>query len=821
MKLINIFIASSIEEFELDRVFIGNFIRGLNVNNRNCRIKLFLCEDASTNMQSLYDRQIQNCAIFIALVGEKLGPYTLHELLEAKTSQAIQERAIILKSKLSSSLIQEDILPYFTIVQSQGRNILETAYSYISNVVNKVKPIATHTITKQPSANFIINFPIINSCIEEAAIGNVIRHLNDQYEGIIDILVDSTAQDTCNAYVSIISGRDNYQLDRLIYISNLPIEHTKKWLFVNGHCLLSQQYTNLLSTIASRDGIYPSMFHSHVDLSLKFKDIVNSILIEYKVLEGFTYTIEDHILKRVSFVSGKKFVVKNLGVLGLDSDHQARKERTIKNILNMYCLTRNFEKLNTALSAINQENFDFFTYKNDEPLIGADDPYTAHVDYIIDFIERLFHNVEAISNSEIFDQLNNIWYHINHSDYRLRQVDSFKINYLCGCLLITCKVYSDITQNYFKQALVNYEDILYEDRSSTIFNTYKQCFLELCYIYYVNNKSHLLLDTAQKGLDIIRTSSEHDTVFEALMFMYMARSMVQKNRLNANQYYQEATTLIYENYNKDNYVLNLYIQIRYEYIINNILQDNLLYGNGVFNKEIDDLCKLYNKYLSLVEDDYALTEVFLGILVALKNNDISKCDQAIAALSKQISPDDNIFYDILYIKSCILENNTMYNEAIKLLEGLSKSCVGKRDQALCMQNIALCHMQRSLEFDSLCNAEKAFHKALSLYNIEDDPNLTGNIYDGLAYCYILKKEFNQAYEYSKKTIDISQYINCNKYSNYISALLCNKQYFKAWHTYRRYCYSDRLIIKERLLKDWEEMSLVGIQTKWFQLIFVV
>ena len=132
MNIINIFLASSIDEFEFERIYIGNFIRKLNSNNQYCHIKLFLCEDAKINMQSIYDREIEESAIFIALIGDKLGPYTAHELDVAAASKTIQQRIIILKDQFSFSLIPENIASYFNII-TPTKDILESVYDYLNH----------------------------------------------------------------------------------------------------------------------------------------------------------------------------------------------------------------------------------------------------------------------------------------------------------------------------------------------------------------------------------------------------------------------------------------------------------------------------------------------------------------------------------------------------------------------------------------------------------------------------------------------------------------------------------------------------------------
>ena len=55
----------------------------------------------------------------------------------------------------------------------------------------------------------------------------------------------------------------------------------------------------------------------------------------------------------------------------------------------------------------------------------------------------------------------------------------------------------------------------------------------------------------------------------------------------------------------------------------------------------------------------------------------------------------------------------------------------------------------------------------------------GNVFDGLSYCYLLQKNYSEAYTYAQKSISIQEYDCPNKYSNYISSLLCQNLYDNA------------------------------------------
>lgn len=86
MKYINIFLASSVEEFEAERRKLGDFIRRLNdiYVTRNIYFRLIVCEDLSNAVakerkQQEYNEQIRNSQYFYVLFGRKAGEYTLEE----------------------------------------------------------------------------------------------------------------------------------------------------------------------------------------------------------------------------------------------------------------------------------------------------------------------------------------------------------------------------------------------------------------------------------------------------------------------------------------------------------------------------------------------------------------------------------------------------------------------------------------------------------------------------------------------------------------------------------------------------------------------
>ena len=94
MKTIKVFVASSIIEFEQERIYLGEYVRKLNDSFRDLkqRIRLYLCEDEKINSQPFYDRNIEDSDAFISIIGDQLGEFTKHEILVANHRTSIKRK---------------------------------------------------------------------------------------------------------------------------------------------------------------------------------------------------------------------------------------------------------------------------------------------------------------------------------------------------------------------------------------------------------------------------------------------------------------------------------------------------------------------------------------------------------------------------------------------------------------------------------------------------------------------------------------------------------------------------------------------------------
>lgn len=86
MTIINLFLASSMEDLQMDRREIGDFIRSLNDRylDRELYFRLFICENEDIAMadgrkQEQYNQFILDSQLFVILIFKKAGEYTIEE----------------------------------------------------------------------------------------------------------------------------------------------------------------------------------------------------------------------------------------------------------------------------------------------------------------------------------------------------------------------------------------------------------------------------------------------------------------------------------------------------------------------------------------------------------------------------------------------------------------------------------------------------------------------------------------------------------------------------------------------------------------------
>ena len=186
MKTVKVFVASSIIEFEEERIYLGGYVRKLNDSllGMGHKVRLFLCEDEKINSQPFYDRNIENSDVFIALIGSHLGEFTKHEIVDVADRCAnIRKKVLVLTSKNSTSLIPDHLQSKFEIC-TITENLSEKLVNLLSDQVEEIVQELYDEPDSLSLQEFILNIPdSIN--IEVAVINNIIRRLRDQSNNII------------------------------------------------------------------------------------------------------------------------------------------------------------------------------------------------------------------------------------------------------------------------------------------------------------------------------------------------------------------------------------------------------------------------------------------------------------------------------------------------------------------------------------------------------------------------------------------------------------------------------------------------------------
>lgn len=846
MKTIHLFLASSIEEFKDERIFIGDFVRKLNNRSliKGYQVRLFLCEDESDNYQPTYDRQISKSDVFIALIGSHLGKYTEHELFEAKSSNNIKKRIIATNSWSSESLIPNEIKPYFenkvfeNYFLDNVLGLIEKESELVLSLLEESTPLLPQTICK-------LAIPDIPGTIEGAIIGNAIRGFNDQHEGEFVIEAnESLIAQSYDAYITLLSDGFNSEIFRTQNLLNANTALEALWIF-SKKSPLAQNISAIITKLAEKNK-FTEEYESFDELSLKFKnqlkDKVLNMIIGMWIYDQFDYEIENHLLIRKSWITGNDFIIKNLALIDNNPETQRRKENIIKNLLNYYHTTRQkFDKYKEALKALQDSNYDYFAYDPSIIMHLPVNQYEAVIDYVNDSLESLQKKIvdypdDAILAEVILAEVNGIVRFLKESRYKIEPKDEFGINYRIGTILSSYAnnygTLIDETEQHFIDAMQSYRRLT----SPQIYEKDKaiKTLLHLCEINQLKNKDEDMDYWVDYGFDIIGEKTEKSGVensnyrlidYKFLLYVYRAQATIISDREKANDIYCQAAKLV-ENYNQNNSTLNRYIQVRYEVIMNDIMLDKNV---DDYKDEVDELLKKYKKYLAK-DDTYPslCSKVYLLILQSKIENNLSIWIDAMGFVENNqlFGPYDLRYLYMIYVGSDLYQKCHQTKEAVILLDYLSQVSKGNRDKAIYQQNKALaCCLDLYEDANYLQQAENAYNEALSLFAKMNEKEHVGNVYDGLSFCYILQKKFDKAECFAKKAIATTEYECTNKYGNYLSSLLCQGHFFKAckyfYYDFRR---KNRIEIRKGLMKDWSdeaEMTKVGINTKKFKRLFLL
>lgn len=823
MRTISIFVASSIVEFERERIYIGDFIRRLNDKFKPLgnRVRLHMCEDEYINSQSFYDRLIESSDIFILMIGRNLGEFSKHELVDiADKSPYIKKKVIILKDKESASLIPTELKSYYDIKFADNKDEIQTL---ISDLIEDVILDKADEFVPTIDEDFILSIPSSDD-IEVAVLNNIIRRLNDQD---VNIVVHEESYDGSeNACVGLLTKSLSSEKNRLLSILSKITTPEELWIFADEYysypnilqeenCVindLNQVLKNLINNFRNYPTYYSNIKNLATDFEIRLRRALHTIKITEKVAErsAFIYIVEDHWLIQKSLISGRKTLRYNLWDITLNCSREKalRKERVIVNLLNIYWLSGQWNKHVDAWTKLSQKKYDELLYSADElGEIKAKNLGQASYDYICDNLERIqthsYHGKEWL-NDELISLINFIE---SSSILTDEQIASSHI--------LVADAYSEFN-DYIDESINHYEialsiegieiNALVRARLATLIRLSKEL-IETGKLDKLNRISLI-------GLRITDISDiYHWSIFKMLECISLYQYPEQQRDV-----FQELMSILKpDTISKDNSISELYINLMILFVQVEVQKQNDI---SIYKNLIDGLIFDIKKYLIYDESRTYLLSVALS-LKSLIDNDVQLSHSAVA-LFKDKYPNvktGKFYCDLLFNNAYLSLKNGLNIEAIPLFDNLTSRYLTSYDRASSYQNLAICYMHLYKDPQNLIIAERNYHTALKIFK-DLDVKMVGNIHDGLSYCFLLQNKYDKAEQEALAAIEIQEYKDENKYCNYISSLICQNKFKKAISTFRDLNHPADVL---RLLDiDWtSEIKSVGINTtsyRWFRII---
>lgn len=151
MKKYKIFLASSITEFKHERIAIGDIIRQIQnkLIDDGIRIDLFMCEYEDNSMslgrmQERYNDKLRASDVFIMLIGQRAGQFTIEEYDVSKECSSIK-RYILFKECLEDESVKnfkeklqidlQDGYQHFNYLFKNEEELVKIIYEIIKNIL--------------------------------------------------------------------------------------------------------------------------------------------------------------------------------------------------------------------------------------------------------------------------------------------------------------------------------------------------------------------------------------------------------------------------------------------------------------------------------------------------------------------------------------------------------------------------------------------------------------------------------------------------------------------------------------------------------------
>lgn len=811
-NIVSIFIASSIEEFVDERIYIGAFVRQLNDSliDRSIQVRLYMCEDELENCQAIYNRYIDMSSIFIALVGKRLGPYTRKEIELAAGIDTIKKKYIVFVNECQTC-IPDDLLSDFSSIYVEHKHLKEKVYIIIKDAIEDRQ--CYHEVEAVPPItmkdDFSVRLPKLQ-IIENAIISNNIRRLRNQG---IEIVVKDGLPQLCDAYIGLISDEYESEVARLREIVGHGLNGALFLFFVNEQ--KTGELQELVADLEEASGHYADYYDTNKKLELISYNKLYHTLVQRSYFEGFVYMVEDDWLIRKGVCTKRKYHFINFlncfkAIDCICDEQQKRKERIIVNLLNTYLDNGQYDRHREALTYLSEGKIEVFEYESvgdiEKMRINREEQDIAKIDFLDRELEALQCRALKVGVSEDF-----VRNRIKEFDEILEDVKRkyvtverlFSCYYRIANFLVANK--SDFRRAstfYFKRVLENYCEI--QDPLEEIKEKAKQSMLALCEVLIEYN-----------DFDELKKLFENDIVEDNTDIWYTVAILIDKFVVyratgdSLAEMYRERIDEVFEseNYNVDNGMLRLYI----DYVLIK-MWPQLNSIDDKMKAKIDECSRLYSKYMSDVYY-YDTIGIRLEALQAFLSEDVIKYKHIVERYDKSVN--EQVYLNLRFLYQILLKRKGEIGEALTLVKDLVSSYKGSWDIAMCHQNAALLYMACY----ELTNAETEYKEAEQIFREARARAELGNICDGLSYCYILQKKFVEAEAASEEAMGIEDYKTLNKYCNYISSLLCQGKYSEAVSVLTQLTNDEYDSVKNILKDDWKEMQCCGIETSHFNSVF--
>ena len=818
MKTVKVFVASSIIEFEEERIYLGGYVRKLNdsLTGMGHKVRLFLCEDENINSQPFYDRNIENSDVFIALIGSHLGEFTKHEIVDvADRCAQIRKKILVLTSENSTTLIPDNLKSTFEI-HNITENLSEALVNLLSDQVEGVVQELYEEPDSLPSQEFILNIPD-STAIEVAVINNIIRRLRDQSNNIV---VHDNIDGGEQAYIALLSDKISSERKRIKKLIELKTDN-KLWLYAQDELsrqsslTIEEQLKTLHDTIIKELAIYPDYYASYNILSILIENkLLKAICQNQTKSEGFIYELEDHCLYRSSLITKNRHLVVNLYNIDDTLDRRARRERIIVNLLNQYWLSGRLDKHFDAITKLLQGDFDSFAYTLDNlNRLKFEEYGQGFYDYLCDKLEIIQRTALNRGADWVSQELDELYSLLQQRQFLLTSQDINSAYLLLANAYSLYPAFSNKAISLYRQAISGLDSI---PVSSGIIELSKYYMLVFCMNLFdaKNRCDEEIIEFANAALSI--TNKDDELYFTAFKIVQYAASASTNRQLCNDLEVELNNTLSLGFISQSNNNLLLFLT----FVITEI-QIQQRQGNNIymFLPQIDFCLEQYNRYLKH-EPYYKKIFETLCSKRALATQDFELISIVVDNYFKVHNNQETgrHYYDILYDKGSICLKEQMIDDAIKIFTFLSESYNGSYDKGASLQSLALCYMAKYKDPHFLISAEEIYNRALKLFEESNDTRMCGNVWDGLSYCYILQKRYKEAEAASLEALKIEEYNASNKHCNYISSLLCQGKISEAKYYFDQR--NDKQDVKAQLELDWsKEMRDVGIRTETFAYIF--